>query len=411
MDIPAASEFGGQGNQVSRDVAITGVGAVTPLGIGVHALLSGWVAGRSAIADGQARCDFDPAHFLARREMRNADRFAALAIAACDEAIHQAHWDERPPDPERTACIIGTAAGGMQALHDEGARFRDRGSTGVSPLGVTRQMPNSAAAMLSIRYGWTGESYGLVSACAAGTQAVGAGMQMVRAGTADAAVVGGADSSFTDLFRSFFDVMGGTSPSGTCRPFDRRHDGFVPGEGAGVLLLENTATAAARGAPILGHIIGYGASSDAHHLSVPRADGQGARAAMTRAIRDANIPAEQVAYVNAHGTSTARNDGPEARAICEVFGPRAVKVSSLKSATGHLQGAAGAVEAIATLCALRAGLAPATIGLEEPEEGCELDLVLGEPAELIQSHSTGLIGLSNSFGLGGHNATLAIRAA
>lgn len=396
---------------MTQAVAITGVGAVTPLGVGAEALLTGWMAGRSAIVNGEACCNFDPTQFLSRREIRNADRFAVLAIAACDEALDQAAWHERPPDNERTACIIGTALGGIQTLEDERARFDVRGPDRLSPLGVTRQMPNGAAAMLSIRHGWTGESYGLVSACASGAQAVGAGVHLIRAGAADAAVVGGADSSFTDLFRAFFQVMGGTSPTGTCRPFDRRHDGFVPGEGAGILLLEDLAAAAARNAPILGHIIGYGASSDAQHLAIPRADAQGARAAMSRALSDADIDAKQVAYVNAHGTATARNDHAEARAICEVFGPQAVKVSSLKSATGHLQGAAGAVEAIATLCALRAGVAPATVGLEEPDDGCELDLVRDEPADLSLSHSAGLIGLSNSFGLGGHNATLAIKAA
>jgi 3-oxoacyl-[acyl-carrier-protein] synthase II len=394
---------------VSDAVAITGVGAVTPLGVGADALFSGWLSGDTAIVDGQALCEFDPAEFLSRRELRNADRFAALAIAACDEAITQAHWREHPPDPERTACVIATAAGGIYALEEERARFLDRGPAGVSPLGVTRQMANGAAAMLSIRYGWTGESFGLVSACAAGAQAVGAGVRMIRSGAADAVVVGGADSGFTDLYRAFFNVIGAISPTGACRPFDRRHDGFVPGEGAGILLLEDATFAAARSASILGFVVGYGASSDASHLSVPRADGQGARAAMRRAIEDAQIPGERVSYINAHGTSTARNDGPEAKAICEVFGPRAVKVSSLKSATGHLQGAAGAVEAIATLYALRAGLAPPTVGLEQPMD-CELDLVRDQPAEMKRSDG-GLLGLSNSFGLGGHNATLAIKAA
>jgi len=220
-------------------------------------------------------------------------------------------------------------------------------------------------------------------------------------------VVGGADSEFIDLYRAFFDVLGAISPSGICRPFDRRHDGFIPGEGAGVLLLEDADLAAERGARALGFVIGYGASSDANHLAIPRADGTGARAAMRRAIEDAGIAAEHVSYVNAHGTSTPRNDGPEAAAIREVLGPT-VKVSSLKSAAGHLQGAAGAVEAVATLYALRAGIAPATVGLEEPID-CELDLVCGEPAELEHSDS-GLIGLSNSLGLGGHNATLVIQA-
>ncbi len=394
---------------MSDAIAITGVGAVTPLGVGVDALFDGWLAGRSAIVDGQALCDFDAAALLSRRELRNADRYAALAIAACEEAIEQANWQDRPPNSERTACVIATAIGGTHALEEERDRFLARGPAGVSPLGVTRQMANGAAAMLTIRHGWTGESFGLVSACAAGAQAVGAGVRMIRAGAADAVVVGGADALFSDLFRAFFDVIGGISPTGVCRPFDRRHDGFIPGEGAGVLLLEDATLAIARDASILGYVIGYGASSDASHLSVPRADGQGARVAMSHAIKDAEINADSVAYVNAHGTSTTRNDGPEAHAIHEVFGPGAVKVSSLKSATGHLQGAAGAVEAIATLYALRAGLAPPTVGLEQPID-CELDLVHGQPAELERS-DTGLIGLSNSFGLGGHNATLVIQAA
>jgi 3-oxoacyl-[acyl-carrier-protein] synthase II len=392
---------------MSDAVAITGVGAVTPLGIGAEALFSGWLDGRSAIVDGEARCNFQAADFLSRREARNADRFAALAIAAAEEAIEQAGWSEHPPDPERTACVIATAAGGMYALEEERERFVKRGPKAVSPLGVTRQMANGAAAMLSIRHGWTGESFGLISACAAGTQAVGAGLRMIRAGAADAAVVGGADAEFIDLYRAFFDVLGAISPSGICRPFDRRHDGFIPGEGAGILLLEDADLAAERGVRALGFVIGYGASSDANHLAIPKADGAGARASMRRAIEDADIAAEHVSYVNAHGTSTPRNDGPEAAAIGEVLGST-VKVSSVKSAAGHLQGAAGAVEAVATLYALRAGIAPATVGLEEPID-CELDLVCGEPAELEHSDS-GLIGLSNSLGLGGHNATLVIQA-
>lgn len=393
---------------MSNAVAITGVGAVTPLGIGAKELFSGWLAGRTAIADGEARCDFDPADFLSRREVRNADRFAAFAIVAADEAVEQAGWRKNPPNPERTGCVIATAAGGMQALEEERQRFLDGGPMAVSPLGATRHMPNGAAAMLSIRYGWTGEAFGLASACAAGAQAIGAGVRMIRSGAADAVAVGGTDAKFIDLYRAFFNVLGAISPSGECRPFDQRHDGFIPGEGAGVLLLEDSALASAREVPALGFVIGYGASSDANHLAIPRPDGQGARAAMKRAIDDADITPEEISYVNAHGTSTPRNDGPEAIAICDVLGPHAAKVSSLKSAAGHLQGAAGAVEAIATLYALRAGLAPATVGLEQPID-CGLDLVSGEPAELERSDA-GFIGLSNSLGLGGHNATVVIRA-
>jgi 3-oxoacyl-[acyl-carrier-protein] synthase II len=393
---------------MSGPIAIVGVGAVTPLGIGTKALLDGWLEGRSAIADGRSQCDFDPAEFLSRRELRNADRFAALALAACQEAVDGSGWGESSPDPDRVACIIGTAAGGMHTLDEERERFRERGPAGVSPLGVTRQMANGAAAMLTIRHGWTGESFGLVSACAAGAQAIGAGVRMIRSGAADAAVVGGTDAPFTDVYRAFFDVIGAISPNGACRPFDRRHDGFIPGEGAGIMLLEDVGLAAARGITPLGFIDGYGASSDANHLSAPRADGNGALLAMQRALRDGDLAADRVVYVNAHGTATTRNDEPEVRAIGDLFGP-AVKVSSLKSATGHLQGAAGAVEAIATLAALRAGLAPATVGLEDPID-CEVDLVRDRAARL-EPDAAGLIGLSNSFGLGGHNASLAIRAA
>jgi 3-oxoacyl-[acyl-carrier-protein] synthase II len=394
---------------MSAPVVITGVGAVTPLGRGVEELFSGWMSGRSAIVDGGARCDLDPAEVLSRRELRNADRFTALAMAACEEAVGSAGWRDRPPDPERTVCVIGTAAGGKLSLNEERGRLAELGPGGVTPLGVTRQMANGAPAMLSIRYGWTGESFALVSACTAGAQAIGAGVRMIRAGAADAAVVGGADSHFEEIYDAFFGVIGALSQSGECRPFDRRHDGFIPGEGAGILLLEDEAVAARRGAPVLGRVLGYGAGSDATHLSVPRADGEGMRSAMVRALGDAGASPERVSYVNAHGTSTNRNDGSEAKAISAVFGPDAVKVSSLKSATGHMQGAAGAVEAIATLWALRAGLAPPTVGLEEPIE-CDLDLVYGGPAELRRGKGS-LIGISNSLGLGGHNATLVIGTA
>lgn len=385
---------------------------MTPLGMGADALLEQWAGGHSAIVDGQARCrDFDPTEFLTRRELRNADRFTQLAIAASDAAVDQANWRECSPcQPDRVGCIIGTGMGGMHTVENECLRLLEEGPSRVSPLGVTRQMPNAPAATLSLRHGWTGESYGLVSACAAGAQAIGAGCLMIRAGIVDAAVVGGADAFFTDLFSAFFDVMGGTSRSGIARPFDKRHDGFVPGEGAGILVLEAVEAAVAREATILGYIIGYGSSTDAYHLSVPRPDGGGACQAMSRALADARIDPKQVAYINAHGTSTRRNDEIEALAIRKVFGEHRVKVSSLKSATGHLQGAAGAVEAIATLYALRAGIAPPTLGLEKPDASCALDHVLYKPVRLDGAQETGLIGLSNSFGLGGHNATLAIRA-
>lgn len=394
------------------EVAITGVGAVTPLGLGAETLLRRWLAGDSAIIDGQARCgNFDPTEFLSRRELRNADRFTQLAVAACEEAVLQAGWRGAPPYPSsRIACVVGTSVGGMQTIEDEHARLLADGPSRVSPLGVTRLMANAPAATLSMRHGWTGESYALVSACAAGTQALGAGLLMVRAGSADAAVVGGADAYFTDLIRACFDVMGGTSQIGVSRPFDRRRDGFVPGEGAGIIILEDLAAATARGAEVLGTVVGYGATTDAYHLAVPRPDGRGVREAMRSALADADILPEQVAYINAHGTSTRRNDELETHAIAEIFGARGVKVSSLKSAIGHLQGAAGAVEAVATLLVLRAGTAPPTLGLEQLEDGPDLDYVQHEPCELDASRGPEFVGLSNSFGLGGHNASVVIRA-
>jgi 3-oxoacyl-[acyl-carrier-protein] synthase II len=396
---------------MGSEVAITGVGVVTPLGAGVDRLLQGWLAGESAIEDGQALCDFDPSEFLSRRELRHADRFTQLAVAACEEAVQQAGWQDGSPYPSnRVACVIGTSVGGMHTIEEEHARLLNDGPTRVSPLAVTRLMANAPAATLSMRHHWTGESYGLVSACAAGTQALGAGLLMVRAGVADAAVVGGADAHFTSLISACFDVMRGTSRVGVARPFDRRRDGFVPGEGAGLLILENLASAKAREATILGTVIGYCSTTDAYHLAVPRPDGNGAREAMNGALADAGIAPAQVAYINAHGTATRRNDELETRAIAEIFAPGTVKVSSLKSSTGHLQGAAGAVEAVATLSVLRAGIAPPTVGLEEPEDDLLIDYVRERPSNLHDSSDAGAIGLSNSFGLGGHNASIVIQA-
>jgi len=237
---------------------------------------------------------------------------------------------------------------------------------------------------------------------------------LIQSGSVDAVVSGGSDARFTGLVEAIFEAMGGLSPTGVARPFDRRRDGFVPGEGAGVVVLEDAALARARGADPLAELLGWGASTDAHHLAEPRPDGDGARRAMQQAIEAAGVAPESIAYVNAHGTATQANDRMETFAIKAVFGERAhgLRVSSLKSATGHLQGAAGAVEAIATVLALRAGVAPPTLGLEEPDDGFDLDYVPGESAPMTERpDGSGRIGLSNSFGLGGHNATLLIRSA
>jgi 3-oxoacyl-[acyl-carrier-protein] synthase II len=270
--------------------------------------------------------------------------------------------------------------------------------------------PDAAAVLISMRLNLQGECYGMLGACAGGTMAIGAGVRMIRAGLADAAVVGGADAGMPDIVRALYANLGAMAPSGICRPFDRRRDEFLPGEGAGVLILENAAKARARGALILGEIIGYGAGSDAHHLTMPHQPGQ--VRAINAALDDAAIEAGQIDYVNAHGTGTRLNDSTETAALKEVLRGHAphVPVSSLKSAIGHLQGGAGAVEAIASLATLRDRVVAPTVGLEEPDEELELDNFPMRAQPLLAAPATPLIALSNSFGLGGHNACLLLRA-
>jgi 3-oxoacyl-[acyl-carrier-protein] synthase II len=262
-----------------------------------------------------------------------------------------------------------------------------------------------------MRHGLRGECYGTVSACAAGAQAIGAGMRMVEHGGARACVVGGTEAGITPLAMAAFENMGATSKLGVSRPFDRRRDGFVMGEGAGVLVLEDAESAAERDAPILGRLIGYGATADAHHLTAPHPEGDGAARAMVAALRDAEVEPGEVAYINAHGTSTPLNDRSETEAIKRVFGDRAGKipVSSLKSSIGHLLGAAGAVEAVATTMALGDAVAPPTINYEQPDDGLDLDYVPGASRQ-IEHNGRASVAISNSFGFGGHNVVLCIEA-
>lgn len=400
---------------VSRDVAVTGMGAVTPLGIGADALYERWAAGVCAISDGCAACsDFDPHDHLSKRDVRATDRFAQLALVASAEAIEQAGWAQEPPYPsERLGCFIGTGIGGLHEIERLIEVLRIEGKERLSPLGITRLMGNAATGIVAMRFNLTGESYAVVSACAAGAQAIGTGLRMVRTGELDAVVVGGAEAEMTQLAKSCFEIMRGTSPSGISRPFDRRRDGFIPGEGAGVMVLENADLAAQRGAVVLGRLRGYGATTDAHHLAVPRPDGSGIEMAIRRALADADVEPREVVYVNPHGTSTPVNDYVETLAIKGVFGADAkgLKVSSTKSAIGHSQGAAGAVEAVATLLTLRAGVAPPTIGLEQPDDGFDLDYVQDVASPLRPpGPGQGRIGISNSFGLGGHNGVLVLEA-
>jgi 3-oxoacyl-[acyl-carrier-protein] synthase II len=396
-----------------RRVVITGVGAVTPLGVGAHLLHARWLAGVCGIEDGVGRCaDFDPTDVMSAKEARRTDRFAQLAVAACQEALDDAGWgDGAPYDPQDIGCVIGTGIGGMATFEDSHAMLRDRGARSVSPLSIPLMMGNAGAAALSMRYDLRGQVYGVVSACAAGTHAIGAATRMIQAGDADAVVTGGAEATLTPFATAAFAALDATSPTGVSRPFDARRDGFVMGEGAGILVLEAAELAEARGARVLGEILGYGATSDAHHLTAPEPAGRGAAGAISRALRDAGLAAEDVDYVNAHGTSTPLNDRSETNALKAALGEHAarVPVSSTKSAIGHLLGAAGAVEAVATALALRDRVAPPTLNYQEPDEGLDLDYVT-DGAKPLPNGDTSPIGISNSFGFGGHNAVLCLEA-
>jgi 3-oxoacyl-[acyl-carrier-protein] synthase II len=397
---------------MSRRVAITGIGAVTPLGVGADSLHERWAAGTSGIEDGLGRCsDFEPTDHLTRRQVRRTDRFTQLALVAAGEAIAQAGLDQTPYDRAELGTVIGTGIGGLTTIESEHDTLREQGQGKVSPHCVPQMMANSAAGALAIEHDLRGQCFGTVSACAAGANAVGAAARIVAHGDADACVAGGSESAITPLAMAAFAEMGATSETGISRPFDRRRDGFVMGEGAGVLVLEEAEAAEARGARILGYLAGYGATADAHHMTAPEPSGEGAARAIAKALADASVEPGDLAYVNAHGTSTPLNDRSETEALKTALGESAAKVptSSTKSAIGHLLGAAGAVEAIATLQALRAQTAPPTLNLEEPDEDLDLDYVPGEARALpLNGHPP--VGISNSFGFGGHNVVLCIEA-
>jgi 3-oxoacyl-[acyl-carrier-protein] synthase II len=402
---------------VTESVAIIGMGAVTPLGVGRAPLFERWSDGDCAIEDGVARCrEFEPTEFLSRKDARRSDRFTQLALVAADEALAGA-WPDGPPyEPSRIGCVIGTGIGGLGSLERQHDILRDKGPKAVSPLAVPLLMGNAAAAAVAMRHGLHGSSFGVMSACAAGAHAIGAALRMIEAGEADAVVAGGAESALADVAVAAFAAMGATSPTGVSRPFDARRDGFVMGEGAGVLVLEGAERASARGAEPLGEIRGYAASSDAHHLTAPEPSGRDAARAIELALGDAGLAPDDVDYVNAHGTSTPLNDRSETEALKAALGGEAhrIPVSSTKSAIGHLLGAAGAVEAIATVEALRCGLAPPTVGWEKRDPDLDLDYVPGEARTLERRQNGGggkpLVGLSNSFGFGGHNAVLCLAA-
>ena len=394
---------------MTRSVVVTGVGAVTPLGVGAPALIERWAAGECGIRDGLGRCeDFDVAEFMDRKAARRAARFTQLGLAASAEALAQAGWDGGLPyGADRIGCVVGTGIGGLQTIEEQHDVLAERGPGAVSPLAIPMLMPNAAAGQVAMAHGLEGECYGTVSACAAGAHAVGAGFRMVRSGHADACVVGGTESTLGGLSAAAFGAMSATSPTGISRPFDARRDGFVMGEGAGILVLEEAEAARRRGARPLAYVRGYCATSDAFHLTAPQPSGWGAARAIAGALVDAGLHPEDVDYVNAHGTSTPLNDRAETAALKAALGARAadVPVSSAKSAIGHLLGAAGAVEAVATVLSLRDRVVPPTIGWEQPEEGLDLDYVPGAARELT-TDGRRPFAISSAFGFGGHNAVI-----
>jgi 3-oxoacyl-[acyl-carrier-protein] synthase II len=352
---------------------------------------------------------------MSAKEARRSDRFAQLAIAAGAQAVADAGWDaEEPPiDPSDVGCVIGSGIGGMGTFESSCETLRERGPERVSPLAIPLIMGNAAAGLVAMRHGVQGPVFGVMSACASGTHAIGEAARMIRSGEAQAAIAGGAEATLTPLAKAAFAAMEATSPTGVSRPFDARRDGFVMGEGAGALVLESEEVATARGARVLGEVLGYAATADAHHLTAPEPTGRPAATAITRALADAHLTPEDIDYVNAHGTSTPLNDASETAALKLALGERAyaIPVSSTKSAIGHLLGAAGAVEAIATLLALNERVAPPTLNYADPDPDLDLDYVPDGPRALNGNGHGRLVALSNSFGFGGHNAVVCLGSA
>jgi 3-oxoacyl-[acyl-carrier-protein] synthase II len=295
-----------------RKVVVTGIGAVTPLGVGASLLHERWAAGDVGIADGAgASRDFDPTEHLSVKEARRLDRFSQFAVVASSEAVGQAGWDgESPYDPLRLGCVVATGIGGQYTVETQLDVLRDRGAKNVSPLGIPQYMPNAATAAVTMKHSLRGQSYGVVSACASGAHAVGSALRMIQYGDADAVVCGGSEATLTKFAFASFAAMQALSPTGISRPFDLRRDGFVMGEGAGVLVLEEAEAAIARGATILGEVAGYGSTTDAHHLTAPEPTGGPASRAIELALRDAGAQPAQVDYINAHGTSSTMPPRP-----------------------------------------------------------------------------------------------------
>jgi len=418
------------GEQTDRTtVVVTGLGASSPLGGDVATTWAGMLAGRSGVraltqewaADLPVRfagvVAVDPLDVMERVEARKLDRTEQLALIASREAWADAGTPQ--VEPERLGVVIGTGIGGAISLLEGWDTLREKGPRRVSPHTITMLMPNGPAAWVGLELGARAGVHTTVSACASGAEAVSAGVEMIRTGRADVVVVGGTEACLHPLPLAAFAAMMALSkrndePERASRPYDKGRDGFVFAEGAGVLVLESAEHAAARGARVYATVDGVGITSDGHHIAQPDPDGAGATRAMRFALQDAGATADDVVHLNAHATSTPQGDTAEANAIRGALGDATdhVAVSATKSMTGHLLGAAGAVESIATVLALHERLAPPTINLEDPDDEIRLDVVTGAPRPLTARASDGrLVALNNSFGFGGHNVAVAFRSA
>jgi len=411
-----------------RRVAITGLGTVTPLGTNVQSTWEGLIAGRSgagpitrfdpAQSPVKFACEvkgFEPAKFLDKKEVRRYDLFAQFAIGAAEQAVADAclvnNWDKL--DLRRAGVLIGTGTGGLQTFEENCRALFEKGPSRVSPFFVPMYMPNVAAALISMRYGAKGPNYCTVSACASSAHSVGDALDLIRNDKADLMIAGGAEAAITPLAVASFANMKALSernddPPTASRPFDKDRDGFVMGDGAAVLILEEWEHAQRRGAKVYAEVVGYGMTADAHHITAPAPDGAGARDAMQLAMQDGGVRPDQIGYINAHGTSTPHGDAAETAAVKSVFGGQAKKLvfGSTKSMTGHLLGAAGALEAAVCALVVQTGIIPPTINQFTPDPACDLD---SAPNRAVKRHVD--VALSNSFGFGGHNVTLAIKRA
>jgi 3-oxoacyl-[acyl-carrier-protein] synthase II len=402
-------------------VVVTGIGCVSPLGNNVETTWRELLAGRSGVgpithfdASGfKTRFaaevkGFDPEGLLGRRDARRMDRFTQFAVVAVGEALSDSGLNVNDENRGRIGVVLGTGIGGIGTLLKGAQALAERGPHWVSPFLVPMMLPDTGAGQVAILFGLRGPNMAVVTACATGTNAIGEASEMIRRGAADAMVAGGSEAGIVPPAVAGFNVMDAIStrnddPARASRPFDLERDGFVVGEGAAALILESLEHARARGARILAEVAGYASTNDAFHMSAPLEDGAGASACMRLALADAGLTPNDIDYINAHGTSTRLNDASETAAIKTVFGEQAyrVPISSTKSMTGHLLGAAGAIEAIFSLLAIRHGAIPPTINYETPDPSCDLDYVPNRSRAAAMRRV-----LSNSFGFGGHNACI-----